>query len=216
MASFSRWREARAQGSQDLNLIPVMNLFMVLIPFLLMGAAFYHISVIPASVPVNDPQQSDVPKTPTTVAVNLEIKPEALSLTAASVSLSEEELDALGAVWPRGDQGYDAIALQAHLKGLKAKYPSSNTITILPHDKLDYEELVVLLDHARERATGELNAKGEPAFEELFPVTIFSRLLVLPPQTEEELDEAGEQPSGDDTEGLSFGDEAFEDPEEGN
>lgn len=183
--AFSRWRQAK-QGPDDLNLIPVMNLFMVLIPFLLMGAAFYHIGVIPTSMPVNDPQESDVPKTPTTVAVNLELNQDEMRLTVASVSLAPEELEALGATWPVGKDGYDAKGLQAHLIGLKKSYPKSNTITILPHDELPYEQLTAVLDSARERDTGKLDGKGEPVYEELFPVTIFSRLLVLEPGEGEE------------------------------
>lgn len=193
--SFSRLRDAK-QGGEDLNLIPVMNLFMVLIPFLLMGAAFFHISVIPASVPVNDPQQSDVPKTPTTVAVNLEVAKDMMRLTVASVSLTEDELAALGAQWPANAEGdYDVKAMQSHLKGLKKRYPGSNTLTLLPHDDLGYEGLVVIMDHAREWRTDQLDAEGEPLYKELFPVTIFSRLLVLPEG------EAGEE------DGLSFGEE---------
>lgn len=202
--AFSRLRQAKQQGAEDLNLIPVMNLFMVLIPFLLMGAAFYHISVIPTSVPVNDPQQSDVPKTPTTVAVNLEVKQEMLRLTVASVSLDAEELDALGAQWPRDSkEGYPVMALQQHLKDLKKQYPKSNTLTLLPHDDLEYQELVHILDHAREWNTGKNNDKGEPIFEELFPVTIFSRLLLLP-------ESGGEEGAVEDGESLEFGEEGEE------
>lgn len=191
--SFSKWRDAK-QGGEDLNLIPVMNLFMVLIPFLLMGAAFFHISVIPASVPVNDPQQSDVPKTPTTVAVNLEVAVDALRLTVASVSLSEEELAALGAQWPRSQaDGYNIKAMQEHLKDLKARYPGSNTLTLLPHDDLGYDELVQIMDHAREWRTEEKDpGSGEFIHKELFPVTIFSRLLVLPESDEQDGEETGE------------------------
>ena len=47
---FEEWRQAKEED-HDLNLIPVMNLFMVLIPFLLMGAAFFHMAVIPTSTP---------------------------------------------------------------------------------------------------------------------------------------------------------------------
>lgn len=183
--AFDRWREATSDPD-DLNLIPVMNLFMVLIPFLLMGAAFYHIGVIPTSMPVNDPQQSDVPKTPTTVAVNLEVTEDALKLTVASVSLDPETLQSLGAQWSRKKSGaYPVDALQKHLIGLKQKYPESNTITILPYEGLDYQRLVQILDKTRERKVG-MDAKGEPKFKELFPVTIFSRLLTLPEEGAEE------------------------------
>ena len=178
--AFQRWQDATKDGPKDLDLIPVMNLFMVLIPFLLMGAAFFHIGVIPTSMPVNDPNQSDVPKTPTTVAVNLELAKERVNLTVASVSLTPEEVEALAASWPKGAQGYPVDKIQEHLLFLKDKYPKSNTITILPHEGLAYKELVQVLDHTRERQVG-LDDKGDPKFEELFPVTIFSRLLVAEP-----------------------------------
>lgn len=182
--AFSRWKQATQGGAEDLNLIPVMNLFMVLIPFLLMGAAFYHIGVIPTSMPVNDPNQSDVPKTPTTVAVNLELAEDAARLTVASVSLSPEELEALGGEWPRGADGhFPAEKIQQHLIGLKKKYPKSNTITILPAEPITYDQLVDVLDNTREWQEGT-DEKGEPKFKELFPVTIFSRLLIAEPSAE--------------------------------
>ena len=55
---FDRYRRT-VEETQDLDLLPVMNLFMVLIPFLLMGAAFFHIGVIPASLPSHTPEVKD-------------------------------------------------------------------------------------------------------------------------------------------------------------
>ena len=160
----------------DLNMIPVMNLFMVLIPFLLLGAAFYQIGVIPTSTPTHDPDASDVPETPTTVAANLMVEPESISLTFASTSLSEEELAELAARFPTDDDDqYDAMAVQRHLKEVKEKYPESTTMTVLPHNRLQYQELVDILDASREYAVDPDDPETE--YEELFPVTVFSRLL---------------------------------------
>ena len=47
---FDAYRRKRAEPA-DINLTPVMNLFVVLIPFLLLSAAFFHVSVIPTSLP---------------------------------------------------------------------------------------------------------------------------------------------------------------------
>lgn len=160
----------------DLDLIPVMNLFMVLIPFLLMGAAFYHIGTIPASLPAHTPQESDVPETPTTVTVNLIVKEDRIDLSTSSVSLGPEVLDELAAAFPNGDGGYDVPAVQAHLKMLKRRYPASNTMIVLPFEGLDYQSLVELLDSTREYEKGEDDA-GDPVYEELFPVVVFSRFV---------------------------------------
>lgn len=173
---FERYQKA-VEEAQELDLLPVMNLFMVLIPFLLMGAAFFHIGVIPTSLPTHTPQASDVPKTPTTVSVNLVLSPTDLSLSVSSTSLDEAQLDALGATWARGASGYPVDKLVAHLKDLKARYPESNTLIALPHEDLPYEELVGVLDATREYPTGRKRSDGEAEMTDLFPVVVFSRFI---------------------------------------
>jgi biopolymer transport protein ExbD len=173
---FDRYRQA-SEESQELNVVPVMNLFMVLIPFLLMGAAFFHIGVIPTSTPQHTPHDSDVPKTPTTVAANLIIKPDVMRVTFSSTNLTPEEVSALAGEWEAPGGEYDGEALREHLIRIKKKYPESTTITVLPHDDLDYQKLVGILDYTREFKAGT-KPNGEPDFRELFPVTVFSKLLI--------------------------------------
>ena len=173
---FDRFQQARREP-EELNLIPIMNLFVVLIPFLLAGAAFLRIGVIPTSLPAHNPSESDVPKTPTTVACNLVVKPQELKLTVASVSLSPEELAALGSQWPNKNGAHDIEGLQTWLVQLKTRYPGSNTITVVPEDDIKYQDLVRVLDATRERPANRVNERGEEVFEELFPVTIFSRIV---------------------------------------
>lgn len=190
--AFSKYRQAK-DGASELNLIPIMNLFVVLIPFLLAGAAFLRIGVIPTSLPQNNPSEGDVPKTPTTVLCNLAIDDKGMTLTVASVSLTPEELEALGAVFPRkADGSYDNQGLQDHLKGLKVKYPGSNTLTLMPDDRVKYQDIVKILDKTREYNTGKLNSKKEEVYEQLFPVTIFSKIIKAPPEEEGDL-EFGEE-----------------------
>lgn len=190
--AFDRWKDA-SEDAQDLNVIPVMNLFMVLIPFLLLGATFFHIGVIPTSTPTLSPSESDVPKTPKTVAVNLEVTEDLIRISAASVSLTPDELDELAGEWPKKSGKYQVDALQQALVDIKNQYPESNTITVLPHEELNYQDLVGILDKTRNRERGT-DADGEPVFEELFPVTIFSRFV--PPEPE-----AAEEPEGEAVEG---------------
>lgn len=173
---FNRFQQAR-KGPEELNLIPIMNLFVVLIPFLLAGAAFLRVGVIPTSLPAHNPQESDVPKTPTTVSCNLVVNPDELKLSVASVSLSEEELEKLGGKWPNKQGKHDVEGLQTWLVSLKKRYPGSNTITVVPADEVKYQDLVHVLDATRERNTNKTNARGEQVFDELFPVTIFSRIV---------------------------------------
>lgn len=172
---FDRFHRS-VQETPELDLIPVMNLFMVLIPFLLMGAAFFHISVVPASLPTHTPNASDVPKTPTTVTVNLVLGKSSLDLTASSTSLDEASLATLARSWKKSSKNYPLDEMQAHLKTIKATYPESNTLIAMPHDDAEYQLLVDILDAAREVKTGT-DAAGEAVFAELFPVVVFSRFL---------------------------------------
>lgn len=193
--AFNRLKRVQEEA-QDLNVIPVMNLFMVLIPFLLMGATFFHIGVIPTSTPTLNPSDSDVPKTPTTVAVNMEVTPDLIRISCASVSLSEDDLNALSAEWPRKGNEYPVDALQKALVNIKAKYPESNTLTVLPFEDLNYQELVKILDVTRVRPDG-FDAHGDPKFQDLFPVTIFSRFV--PPELEGENAAIDDQAEGGET-----------------
>ena len=187
---FERWHRA-VEESQELDLLPVMNLFMVLIPFLLMGAAFFHIGVIPTSLPTHTPSESDVPKTPTTVSVNLSITADGFSMSASSTSLSEEDLAALSRNWAKREGAYDLKGLVAHLKDIKQRYPKSNTLIVLPHPELKYDELVEVLDATRECASGETTKDGKPAMTDLFPVVVFSQLIAATDEASDGADETG-------------------------
>ena len=190
-----RRRPTYSREPDDLNVIPVMNLFMVLIPFLLLGAAFYQIGVIPTSTPTHDPDASDVPETPTTVAANLMIEEDGLRLTFASISLSEEELDEIAAHFPRRDGAYDREGLREHLKEIKQRYPESTTMTVLPYRGLAYQDLVTTLDATREYAVDPDDP--ETGYEELFPVTVFSRLITAEGGGEEGEEQAPAPAPGD-------------------
>ncbi|MFU8804323.1 MAG: biopolymer transporter ExbD [Bradymonadaceae bacterium] len=177
---FQKRRRNMASEASDINVVPVMNLFMVLIPFLLLGAAFYQIGVIPTSTATHDPHASDVPATPTTVAANLAIREDNIRLTFASTSLGEEALAEIAAEFPKKDGEYDVEGMQNHLLTIKERYPESTTMTVLPFEGLEYQALVEVLDAARERVK-EGSDPMQPQYEELFPVTVFSKLLVADP-----------------------------------
>ena len=172
---FEDWRQAR-QETEDLNLIPVMNLFMVLIPFLLMGAAFFHVAVIPTSTPSHTPGESDVPKTPTTVSASLVLEPDSMSVSFTSTNLSEAQINDMSREWAVEDGKMPAEKLHNYLKTIKKKYPESTTLVVLPHNKLSYQQLVQVLDRTREFEAGT-NKDGDKVYKELFPVTVFSKLV---------------------------------------
>lgn len=188
---FEKWKQA-VEEPADLNLIPVMNLFMVLIPFLLLGAAFVHIGVIPTSTPTHKESSSvkaESDDEPESVTANLVITPDALELTFSGSNVPDSKLDDLAQRWPINEGTYPLDQLQTALGRAKEQYPESNTITVLPHDDFQYQDLVEILDHARERTVGE-TADGKDEYEPLFPVTVFSKFI--PPEGEPGAEKNGE------------------------
>jgi hypothetical protein len=82
-------------------------------------------------------------------------------------------------VLPKGK--HDTEKLQAHLVGLKAKYPKSDTILVKPEDQIRYEVLVGVLDHIREKDLKEFGPDGNPKLMPLFPVVVFTTLNKMLP-----------------------------------
>lgn len=178
--AFNAWERIKGEES-ELNLIPVMNLMMTLIPFLLLGAAFYHIGVIPTSLPRESTNTSDVPKTPVTVTLNLVIKPDKVAVSASSTSLSPEDLAAIALELPGKDGKFALDKLAAHVLSIKQNYPKSSTVVVLPAETVKQQTLVNVLDAVRDREIDQGPGK-DPLREELFPVAVFSRFIPPPPE----------------------------------
>ncbi len=169
--AFGRYRRVRQEI--DVNLIPVMNLFVTLIPFLLLAAAFVHVGVIPTSLPSQTDETSDIAADNRSVTINVFIEPERIQLSASSATIDEETLAALSVMIPKTEKGFDLELLGKALYQIKLNYDKSDTVIVLPTDKVEYQDVVMILDTAREMT---LN-RGTP--EELkiplFPVVVLSR-----------------------------------------
>jgi len=168
---FTRYRRTREE--LEVNLIPVMNLFVTLIPFLLLAAAFYHVSVVPTSLPSQTDEASDIAADPRAVTLNLLIEPDKIQLSASSAVLDEATLAALTVNLERTDKGFDLETLGQALHAIKMRFDRSDTVIVLPSDEVEYQDVVMILDVAREITMH----KGTP--EEvripLFPVVVLSR-----------------------------------------
>ena len=168
MARLGRLRQVR-EDEPDVNLIPIMNMFMVLIPFLLMSASFFHIKAINTSVPVHadTPSKSEPRNNKVKITVVLEIKEDQLRISALSDTLNDLAETGRQTVIPRppgGDISADVLA--AHLKKLKDGFPDSDTMILIPDDNISYREIIRTMDCAR--TTGS---------EQLFPNVVLSGSL---------------------------------------
>ena len=162
MAALGSSRRQREEADTELNMVPIMNMFMVLIPFLLMSASFFHIRAINTSVPVhsesasaNNPATETKPQIKLTVIV--ELKEDQVRLSALSGELSAEALAELEKSFAKSaDSEFSSESLGKYLAELKERYPASDTMLLIPDEAISYEEIVQAMDCARVHEDKEL------------------------------------------------------------
>lgn len=178
---FDRYRAARDEP-KELDLVPIMNLMVTLIPFLMLGAAFYQIGVIPTSLPTEVEAVDQPPPSEVVVTMNLLVAADRLELSGSGAGLAGEAREGLRAVLPRAAQGYDLPGLTAKLDAIKRQYPKSDTLVVFPEDRIDWQTLVDVLDATRDKP---VEGAPEDTRAPLFPVTVFSKPPVPDPLAEE-------------------------------
>ena len=167
----------RLRKMQDLeaepNLIPVMNLFVAMIPFLLLAVAFFQLGIIPTTLPTHTENTSDVETSRQAITVSLVINNDGFSLSAMNQSLPEAELASLNRQIPKESGQYDYATLAETLQSYKQRYPRSDTVIVLPSERITYGELVRVMDKARYRE--EVETGGRKRQIPLFPNVVLSR-----------------------------------------
>jgi biopolymer transport protein ExbD len=146
----------RKSGDLDveIGMVPVMNMFLVLIPFLLMSANFLPFNVINTSVPVKaetpveDTPDKKVSDIKVTAVVKLE--KDGIYLSATSGELTEEKLKALDKFLPKeAGKEYAYSDLSVFLDVIKTQYPKSDTLILTPSGDILYDSIVDTMDASR-------------------------------------------------------------------
>jgi len=176
MALGDRRRLGMGAYAQDenVNLVPIMNLFVVLIPFLLMSAAFFNISVINASVPALQKEKTDLAKSDVAVTMMVRMKPDAFTITASSDTLPRAELDKLRAEIPRQGKMMGLKEFSDHMLACKQRYPKSETMLLVPDGGIEYQDVIAVMDAGR---WVKVEQDGTMVRYGLFPNVVISGML---------------------------------------
>jgi biopolymer transport protein ExbD len=150
-------------------MVPIMNMFMVLIPFLLMSASFYQINAINTSLPVHaDTQANGLPSSEKEkITVVLELKENEIRVSGLSATPNDLFLSELEIVIPRHPEMENSTnKLVDSLRALKSRYPASDTLILIPDQEILYSEIIQTMDSTRNCET-----------ERLFPNIVLSGSL---------------------------------------
>lgn len=131
-----RSRGAREIIEADLNIMPLMNLFVVLIPMLLLSAVFVELSVLELNLPTGD-ESAEKPKRGLELMV--EIGPE--HYVVKGRRLKTQRI-------PRDTE--DATALNDALASIAQAHPDNQDLTILSRENTPYQDIITVMDASHE------------------------------------------------------------------
>lgn len=129
-------RSFRAHVEDDLEIMPLMNLFVALIPMLLISAVFLNVTVIDMKTPGPGETAAELGED---LALSVAIADDRYVIEGNGLTRKEVE---------RG--GDDTLGrLEMALAVVAAAYPLNETVTIVSRDRTRYTEIIDVMDTAR-------------------------------------------------------------------
>src|ERR1700759_1993640 len=143
--SYANKKLARhARKPAELLLVPMIDIFTVLVTFLLMTAVFSRTVILQLNLPAS---QTESPAPPPGLQIEVMVRKNLLQV-------ADRNSGPL-ATLPNIATGPDYDGLTEYLKRIKAKYPEKTDASILLEPDTDYDTVVQTMDHVRVFETKE-------------------------------------------------------------
>lgn len=143
----------RESESAILDLVPIMNLVSILIPFLLMGTTFVELAVVETTAPAicssDCEDEIDTPRLKLSVAVTRS----GLYIQGTEGVLEEDEQGFFIACTTGScvnDDSYDYVELTRLLALVKDEHPYTEDMVLVPDGRVPYNSLIGVMDAARD------------------------------------------------------------------
>ena len=136
----------------EIDMVPIMNMFLVLIPFLLASSTTLFLNGINTSVPVLAQTSEAVAqekKSEIKITATVKLEDYQLVLQATSQELPEDKLKELDRTLPNSAGQYQYAQLALALLNIKSLYPNSDTLILIPGERIIYDRIVKTMDVAR-------------------------------------------------------------------
>jgi biopolymer transport protein ExbD len=141
----------------DIDVTPVMNMFIIMIPFLVSMAVFSHLAMIDFSLPPNVGTQLDASGGEPKLKLTVVVAPEYLAVT-----FGEKMLDSLGLI----DGRFDVGLLGERLRERRDSVEIKDEVIVAVRDAIKFETVVDVMDACRDvgfEKIGLSSAAGEPS-----------------------------------------------------
>jgi biopolymer transport protein ExbD len=154
---------SQAVDIPELDVTPVMNMFVILIPFLVSMAVFTHVSIIELTLPPNVGAGLDASQGKPAVKLTVIVAPDYLAITSG-----EQMLDSL----PADDEGYPFDGLSKRLRARREQATEKEEMIIAVRDRIAFKHVVRVMDRGRSAGFTRLalsSATHDPAAPEKQP-----------------------------------------------
>lgn len=142
-----RRHSARELIAADLDIMPLMNLFVVLIPMLLLSAVFVELSVLDMHLP-----SADDSATPPGEDLSLSVRIEESRYVVQGKRLKTQTIS-------RGDEEAED-RLRATLADIRSRRSKEPSLTILSASETRYQDIITVMDVGREAGLGAVSLMG--------------------------------------------------------
>jgi len=138
LASRARRNHAKYKGRNDLNIVPMIDMMVILVFFLLFTAVFSNTNILQLNLPAPN---SSVPELPQ--GLNLEV-----IVRQTGIDIADRNTGVLSSL-PKKDGDYDFKGLNEYLQFVKSKYPATLAASVLLEQDIPYDVLVQTMDNTR-------------------------------------------------------------------
>jgi len=127
------------QGRDDLNIVPMIDMMVILVFFLIFTAVFSKTNILQLNLPANSSAAPlDLPKG---LKLEVIIRPDDLLVNDRNSGPLKD--------FPNTATGLDLDGLSEYIRRVKAQYPDMTDATILPSPATSYDILVQVMDTVR-------------------------------------------------------------------
>ncbi|MEE8319908.1 MAG: biopolymer transporter ExbD [bacterium] len=141
-------RRTRPEYNVDLNLAPLMSLFVALIPILLLTAIFQRVGIVNLYLPTAEEarSQGEVPQMQEDFTLTVSITPKEISLRRDDRILYRDS----------HPDSFDLPSLRMELVKIKEKTPGKTDLVLLLDGSILYQTIIEVMDLVREHDGMEL------------------------------------------------------------
>jgi biopolymer transport protein ExbD len=126
------------QGRDDLNIVPMIDMMVILVFFLIFTAVFSKTNILQLNLPASATAPVDLPKG---LKLEVIIRPDDLVVNDRNSGPLK--------VLPNIASGYDLDHLSEFMRQIKSQFPQMTDATILPVPNTPYDTLVQVMDTVR-------------------------------------------------------------------